>query len=268
MIKAKKGLLLSVFSLILALVITTSSTYAWFAMNTTVSVNNMQITARADSSFLVIESAASGTGDFAGKIGNINAATLAIPAQVDQNPAVNNFAVLPCIYRNTASGGDPANWQWQTAIGTAYDNGTARGAYSTLSSTNGYVGHFTFVIGLNPYVSKVDASDLKVSGLTYTNPGNSVFFPALSVLVKATDTATSTTVDDLYLGSGNTGVTNVAGSDTVLASTINHNGTPIQIDVYVFINGDNSVVTTQNAVAENLTAFTVAISFTCTGANA
>lgn len=266
MIKAKKGLLLSVFSLILALVITTSSTYAWFAMNTTVSATNMQITARADSSFLVIEATPSGTGDFAGKIGNINAATLAIPAQVDQEPAVNNFAVLPCIYRNTASAGDPENWQWQTAVGTAYDDGAAKGAYSTLPNTNGYVGHFKFYIGLNPYVSKVGATNLKVSNLTYTNPGDSVFFPALSVLVQAS--VGGNTVDDLYLGSTSTGSTNVDGSDKVLASTISSDGTPIQIDVYVFINGDNSVVKTQNAVAENLTAFTVGINFTCTGANA
>jgi type II secretory pathway pseudopilin PulG len=267
MIKAKKGLLLSVFSLILALVITTSSTYAWFAMNTTVSVNNMQITARADSSFLIIDDQlGDAQSTFPNKMRNINNATLAIAAQDAQNPQVNNFAVLPCIYRDLDGDGSGTAWGWQTNIGTAYDNGAPSTTYSTLQSTNGYVGHFMFYIGLNPYVSKVDATNLKVSGLSYANPGNSVFFPALSVLVQAT--VGGNTVDDLYLGSGSTGRTTVDGSNTVLASTINHDGTPIQIDVYVFINGDNAAITTQNAVAENLTAFTVGISFTCTGANA
>lgn len=270
MIKAKKGLLLSVFSLILALVITTSSTYAWFAMNTTVSATNMQITARADSSFLIIDTQlGDNSTTYPNKMRNVNTATIDLAPVSPDTPT----AVLPVTYKNLGSG-----YKWYTAVGQAYNNGaptltdptdpSSTPVYNELTGgTNGYVGHFMFYIGLNPYVSKVGATDLKVSGLTYANPGNSVFFPALSVLVQAT--AGGTTVDDLYLGSGAApGPTTVNGSNTVLASAISADGTPIQIDVYVFINGDNAAITTQNAIAENLTSFTVGISFTCTGANA
>jgi hypothetical protein len=269
MIKAKKGLLLSVLSLVLALVITTSSTYAWFAMNATVSMTNMQITAVADSSFLIIQDSIDATG----KMSNVNTATIAVAAQTTQDPRVNNYEVLPVTYKNTGTAQDP-NWQWQTAIGTSYSDGTAdpTSGYSTVSPA-GYVGQFTFYVGLNPFVSKVDAENLRVTGITLGTTRvqgasqDSEFFGALSVLVRGTMSVSGNDVvkEDLYLGEGAARTTITGhGAGYELADDILSDGTPVRIDVFVFINGDHANITTQKAVAANLATFTVGVTLGCT----
>ena len=266
MAKARKGLIISLLTLIIAIVVTTTSTYAWFAMNTEVNATNMQVKAIADTTFLVIQKTPSGTGEYEGKMGAVTTTSvdfaLAQPADIP--------GILPAKYKsiNTSTGAVT----WQQARGTTFENGTAVDGYTDIAvaSESHYVAKFTFYVGLNPVVSQVNASDLKVSKLILTKVGDadSVFFDALSVLV----VADGATIDN-YVDAGHSVVANpdnnnavelVAGSNTVLANTINHDGTPIKIDVYIYINGDNSHVTTSNATVANLGQYTASIGFTCT----
>ena len=50
-------LLMSIIAVAFAFVALGTSTYAWFAMNTTVSANNIQLTAKSDNIFLQIKNA-------------------------------------------------------------------------------------------------------------------------------------------------------------------------------------------------------------------
>ena len=263
MVKAKKGLILSLFTLLVAVVVTTTSTYAWFVMNSSVSVTNMQITAKADSTYLVIESAPSGTGDYAGKIGDISSASLEIVA--------GNATVLPTQVKKESTNVVLTNGKptWQTAKGTSYNDGTASTTPVDVDANKvgDYVAKFSFVVGLNPIVSKLDAANLKIKDLTLTSvtgDANKVFYSALSVVVVAKNGANY--VADYYESAGAAAITannngKVAGHNTVFAETVSHDGTPIEFDVYVYIDGNNANVTTQNAVAANLGKYGVAITF-------
>lgn len=265
MVKAKKGLILSLFTLLVAVVVTTTSTYAWFVMNSSVSVTNMQITAKADSTYLVIESTPSGTGDYAGKMGDISDATLAITAN-------NVDKVLPTQVKKESTNvvltnGTPT---WQTATGTSYNNGEASTTPVDVAANKvgDYVAKFSFVVGLNPVVSKLDAANLKIKDLTLTSvtgDANKVFYSALSVLVVAKNGANY--VADDYASAGATADNSgkVTGHNTVFAETVSHDGTPIEFDVYVYIDGNNANVTTQNAIAANLGTYGVAITFKVDG---
>jgi len=243
---SRMGLILSLFTFIIAFVVTASSTYAWFAMNESVSATNMQITVKSDSTYLVITSSS-------GTIANdASDTTLAL--------AASNAQVFPVKLSNATGASTGSSLTWQTAAGTSYNDGTAHGGYTNVPAdklTKHYA-KFTFYVGLNPSVSVVDAADLVVSGITVASSkasGEDPFKNAVSVAVVADGTAL-----DSYVDAG----TSVTLSNQVLKSTVPANGTPVQIDVYVYIDGDNTNVKTANAVEANLATYTVSVSFSVT----
>ena len=59
--KATSKIVMAVIALIIALGLATGTTFAWFSMNTSVSVTGMSVTARSDAVNLVISNAANGT---------------------------------------------------------------------------------------------------------------------------------------------------------------------------------------------------------------
>ena len=251
MVKARRGLILSLFTLLVAIAVTTTSTYAWFVMNSSVTAQNMQVTVKSDSTYLVIEETASGEN---GKMGNIDSQTYSFSG-------VAARAVLPVKFKEM-SGTTPT---WQTAVGTSYNNGTKTGNYVDVAAGNvgRYVAGFNFVVGLNPNVSlNGNATDLRVSKVTLrttSGDANGVFFDALSVLVVC-GTATDNYVD--AGGAATEGV--VTGHGTQLAATVAADGTPVAVSVYLYINGDNANVKTANAVAANLGSYSVDVEFTVT----
>lgn len=253
MAKAKRGLIISLFALILAIVVTTSSTYAWFAMNSSVSATNMQVTVRSDNHYLVITPDLDSNNKVYG-----SETTLALTA--------SNVAVLPATYKDL-DGEGPNGFDWYTGTGRGFNDSVIdSNGYIQITGanlTNGkYFTHYSFYVGLNPAVSYDDASNLFISSCTVTNVGGvtDVFKNAVSVLIRANE-GTQNEVEDLYIDAGNSWT----ASNTILQSIINKDGTPIPIDVYVFINGDNSNVTTSNASAVNLGSFAVALGFSATG---
>lgn len=266
MAKARKGLIISLLTLIIAIVVTTSSTYAWFAMNTEVNATNMQITAKSDTTFLVIEASPSGGDPVGSKMGNVSNRSLALTA--------SNASVLPVKYKEISNAGVVT---WQTAVGTSFENGTKTGDYSDVLAANvsKHVIPYEFYVGLNPVVSQYDATNLVLSKLnvsTVNGDTNSIFFQAVSVLVAIENTSGVWVVDN-YASAGRSAATtasagveigDVTVSGTTLKSVVNHDGTPVHVFVYLYINGDDANVTTQNATAENLGKYKVDLAFAVT----
>ena len=253
MVKARNGLILSLFALVVALVVTTTSTYAWFAMNSTVTAQNMQISVTADNTYLVITNNSSDLTD--------NKFTGTSVSTTSSASAIDRVALLP-----TKLKAEDTPLVWQTAAGTALDNGAALdGDYTDIASANEvkYVKKFTFYVGLNPDYSAVNATNLKIKNITVTaaatNAGSEALRKAVSVCAVC-----GTNVRNF--ASANDGTFTGLNSDAkFLAATLNADGTAVQVDIYVYINGDNSNVTSANAaVANALGGFDVAVEFAVT----
>ncbi len=251
MAKAKRGLLLSVLTLLIAIAVTATSTYAWFAANSSVQATNMQLTLKTNTSFLVI-----GTSD-------------SVPANVDAIGSATTVAatastaeVLPVRYRETGEDPTSGNTRWEYQAGTSYTNGAASGATTVVASgsENLYTVHYVFYVGLASNTQEA-ATNLKVAALSAVNGADAttVFLPAISAVVKVSGSGVTTKVIDFENINSNTAINTDPGA--VLSGTVALN-TVYTIDVWVYVNGDNSAVTSSNATTANLGSFTVAMTLT------
>ncbi|MBR4124448.1 MAG: hypothetical protein IKR12_02635 [Clostridia bacterium] len=243
MAKAKRGLLLSVLTLLIAIAVTATSTYAWFAANSSVQATNMQLTLKTNTSFLVIgaNATAPATVDDIGS--NVSVAATASSAEV-----------LPARY-------DAATSKWQYAAGTSYTDGAASGGtYTDIGSSalGEYAIKYTFYVGLASN-SESDKANLRVAGLTAASgTANGTFLPAVSALVSCTPASGTATVIDFEDVNTNT----VKGTnDAILATTVTR-ATVYTIEVWVYVNGDNTLVKSSNATTAALGSFTVSMTLT------
>ena len=243
MAKAKRGLLLSVLTLIIAIAVTATSTYAWFAANSNVQATNMQLTLKTNTSFLVIGTAAQAP-----------ASVDAIGSAVSVAATASNAQVLPARYNETDS-------KWQYAAGTSYTDGAANGgAYTDIGSSalSEYAIQYTFYVGLASN-SESDKANLKVAGLTATSgTANGTFLPAVSALVSCTPAGGSATLIDFENVNSNTD----KGTNAAILSATVTRGVVYTIDVWVYVNGDHTDVKSSNATTAALGSFLVSMTLT------
>jgi hypothetical protein len=267
--KARKGLIISLFTLVIALAVAATSTYAWFVVNKEVTASNMQVTVKADTTYLVIKKADSLPA-------NVDALGTETSASMDASDA----QVLPVMYDENESGSGVI--KWKTGVGTSYTNGAAidgedEGSdpdYTSISSaavTAGtYFVKYTFYVGLTS-TSAVAAQHLRVKQMTATANSTAnnadTFLPAISAVVtcRIGDGAeTAIDYEDIGAVNNSTPGTYYSGKGD-LAATVAQN-TVYTIDVYVYVNGDNTVVTSANAA--KLGGFKLSITFDCQQATA
>lgn len=204
--KATSKIVMAVMALIIALGLATGTTFAWFSMNTSVSVTGMSVTARSDAVNLVISNAVSGSYG------------------ASANAAAASKTVYPV--KATVSGTDVS---WQIGTSTSPDESMAGVEYQSvlesavIADTDGYALMNKFYVKTT---SLQGASNLRIKTCTAT--GSSAFASALRVLVVGTTGAE-------IASSGS-----VAG--TTLASSVTTE--PIEIKVYVYYDGDDSSVIT------------------------
>lgn len=249
MAKAKRGLLFSVLTLLIAIAVTATSTYAWFVVNRTVEATNMQVTVKSDTTWLVIGANATRPASVAA-IGTDGTQTTAAAT-------ASNAEVLPVMYdENEASG-----IKWKTNVGTSYTDGTAVNAtYTSISSADETAGKYfvkyTFYVGLTETTAENQAH-LRVNSMTVTANGAgdaATFLPAVSAMVDCNETG-GAKVDYTDINGMNAAAYEAKAD--LLATVVKN--TVYQIDVYVYINGDNAVVKSENAA--KLGAFTLSIQF-------
>lgn len=204
--KTTSKIVMAVIALIIALGLATGTTFAWFSMNTSVSVTGMSVTARSDAVNLVISNAANGTYG------------------TSANAAAASKTVYPV--KATLSGTDVS---WQVGTSTSPDESMAGVVYETvlesavIADTDGYALMNKFYVKTT---SIQGASNLRIKTCTAT--GTSAFSTALRVLVVGT--------------TGGEIASNGSVVGTTLASSITTD--PIELRVYVYYDGDDSSVIT------------------------
>lgn len=237
--KNARKLLPAIAMLLISAVMMSTASFAWFSMNTTVTANGMQISAKSDQTFLII-SATKTTADeiqaeYIAKASDENAftATTTVPTK----------AVYPAAVKGTPTTDDDLEFQY--AVGTSYTDGTAtkdehgQKVYYDVTTLENYVVKYTFYITVTD--GAIPAENIVVKSLTIDGD------EAVHVVVTSDYAAKEyengfTSEDATTILSGNTKITDT----TVLA-----------VNVYVFFDGDELNVTTANAATLAETKVTV-----------
>lgn len=189
-----------------------TSTFAWFSMNNQVRATGMEIKAKSDSAYLVINE-----GNTFEKSGTDKEVTSTATAK-ELYPVA---PVKPFTNASAASDVTTAG-NWHYAYSNDPTTSTKTGDYILCTDLANYVASETFSVGLEATSGLESLANLKVSAITLpANTGIKV------VLVCGDKVAT-------------------AAGDT-LATTVDKNG--VQITVYYYIDGDEAVVRTNNVAA-------------------
>lgn len=209
-----KKLIPALAMLLVSAILLGTSTYAWFSMNTEVSATGMQITAKSDSTFLVIVE---------GSTFDNTASTTTVTSTASEKQL---YPAMPATTLTSANVATASSWQFAYSDDPAdYTKATGYTACSTLEN---YVGSETFSIGLNN-TSGVDTSSENIKLRTVTLPADT----GISCVVVCGD------VIQKY----------EASSSTALDLGVKANKTGTTVTVYYYINGEDTNVYSDNAAA-------------------
>jgi hypothetical protein len=277
--KKKKGnkmkLLSAVGMLTVSAAMLVSSTFAWFSLNKDVHVQTLSLTAKSNQTFLLI----SKTNTTAGTIQTEGATTATESITGDDAkvyPSSPALTSAEAAYLTVAEGHKKVDdtaistagvlvndadkaatvTNWFTANAAAVNAATIQTASAKqLTSFDGYVIHKTYYLtvaaGSNP------ANNLKVTA-AITQSGNGADAQAIKLLVTTDDGGFA----NLYTA-GNDGTAhgaNLANVDIKGTNTSITSSTVRQVDVYLYYDGDEAPVYTNNAA--NLTGADVDLTFT------
>ena len=248
----RKELFAAVAMLIVAAIALSGSTYAWFAANTTVTADNMQVTVTSDTTFLLIGQ------------GHMDVADIQSGKAITTSASITTASIKPSAHRNVTIGtatindiqtdsvwyyrysSDPAN---ATASMTAIEPLT----YTSASAlTDGYLLVNEFALTVASGSNAIQ--NLKVSECSITSTSKA----AVKVVV-ATDEGS-----DEFGATVDGGVTTVAGTNTLAASITS--SAAEYVKVYIYWDGDDDDVYTNNIA--NLLGTSVVLTFTGTPAPA
>lgn len=270
----RKQLFAAIAMVLVAAIALGSSTYAWFVSNNNVTATTATISAQSNAPFLMIDKTSisdrSETSISFVQSPEVN--TILYPAQVVKAIGTETYrdgsgitqtmdANKPLFQSAYASAKDAATM----LANSRFNVGTADIASAADTTPGGgYALKESFVVGT--YDDKAGSfADLKVSKVELTNSTSSQLEDALCVLVvcgdnwavykKSNDGTVLTTYGDT--------TTSAAGNNTsgVLASTIDA-GRYVSVDVYVFYDGSDAKVYTDNL--PNLAAIGATVTFTAT----
>lgn len=245
-----KKLIPAICMTLIAAVMLASSTFAWFSMNTSVTANGMQVVAKSDNTYLLISS----TNKTAGAIQTENMITTALTvsdadAKVYPCAPVTNSTETSKLSGTAIVTGANASTvgNWYTASAGASDKAdidwnTAR----ALSTFDGYViqekVYLTVAKGAN------DANNLKVTPTIAAKSGVSgTLVDAVRVLITTSDGGFEILNKDSV-------AVDIKGSNTNLTDS-----TVLTVNIYIYIDGNDATVNTNNAV--NLAMATISLLF-------
>lgn len=224
----QKQLIAAVAMVLVAMIALGSSTYAWFAANTTVTANGMSATAQSDTVFLEIKGTSD--GDTFSTTGKSTLAANLKPVHHDDLDDLGDITTV-------------GKW-WYAYSAKETESTKVEATKTSLTSTlDGYVAKVTYQVQLNNKSGVDTAYDLHVSSITLPeNTGITAIIAGADGFVEYDATQASITPT-------------VAISNEV-------SKTPQTITVYFYIDGENEYVRTNNisaltgAVTLNLAVYT------------
>ena len=222
-----------------------TSTYAWFSMNTDVTVTAMQLSAKSDDAYLLVNTtgtAASGADTEALTVTEAEAKLYPASPALDNTEAGylttsgkivgtdDAITTAGVVVDNTAKAGTVTNWFTANALApgaATIDTTTAR----QLSSFNGYVIHktcyLTVTTGSNP------ANNLSVTP-SFTQKAGGSDLSAVKAIVCTDD-------GGFAVVNSTSGKTDIKGNNTNITSSVAR-----QVDIYIYYDGDETPVYTNN----------------------
>ena len=275
----KKQLAAAIAMVMVAAIALASSTYAWFVNNSAVTATGMQVQAQTEGGIEIAYSdSASSTGEYASSAttGATSAITLAPISTLNTSAWYHAGAV-----KSSESAGNAESYETYNMTETNIDN-QAYGKIGKHENTNYYmVQNFN----IRSTSSTSPAKGLSVDSVSVAN-ANADMSKALRVAVKVGSNAAliydpngdqgSYTVYSGHTGSGTSAQKTTAGtvtctdkntktvltgaSDTIAAKGASNNG-GVDVKVYIWFEGEDSELFSDNFTAENLT---VTVQFSAT----
>ena len=247
--KKFKKLIPALCMLLISAVLMGTSTYAWFSMNTTVTATGMKVTAKSESIYLLISNKAESTTAALIQAENDNkgftslTVTYTNASEYQLHPtALATNATKEGVKKTTINDYSAAD-SWYTA--DAVDASAANANTTTekaLTSLNGYVLKYTYKFTLAKGSNA--AQDLKVTACTMTQDGDKTITAARALVVCGAN------VEEFNS-------TKTAG--TVTLATELTDKTFVTVDVYLYIDGNDTSIYTNNVA--NLNAASIALTF-------
>lgn len=224
-----------------------TSTYAWFSMNTSVSATNMQVTAKSDNIYLQIKQADATAADW------------------DKTDAAVTGAkdLYPVDYKSI--NGATVAWGRTDSDKTNSVKYTEKGKLTDVTDTAKYVWSDKFQIRVAD--QQATATNLILSGVTVT--GTSEMSEALRVLVVTKDGAmiwANTGAEYNNVAATGVGTPVAVNGSNNLAATVT-NGTPIEVTVYVYFDGNDDSCYT-DGVVEELKQMDISLTFSASAPSA
>ena len=232
-----KKLIPAICMTLIAAVMLASSTFAWFSMNTSVTANGMEVVAKSDNTYLLISSTKSTAGEIQTENSILTTLAVANPKVYPCAPVTNstetgklsgtaivtnaNASTVGNWYTASAGASDKADIDWNTA--------------KVLTTFDGYViqekVYLTVAKGAN------DANNLKVTPTIAAKSGVSgTLVDAVRVLITTSDGGFEILKKD-------SGEVDIKGSNTNLTDS-----TVLTVNIYIYIDGNDATVYTNNAV--------------------
>ena len=242
--KATRKLIPAFAMLLIAAVMMSTATFAWFSTNATVTADGMAITAKSDNIFITISNTAT----------NIEQNT-AIEATA--NPEVSGER-LPAKAVASTDG-----LTWFTGVGKDANNGEAKDELENITEVSNIAElyYVTTTFYIRSATGFPTAYDLKLSDIIVAKDEDadslSVFAGAIAIALKTTDAEGNETYT-VYSKNTNTATYNY---DQVIAEEVTSEGT-ITVEVYVFINGEHENIKSALATADNMTNMNITLKFT------
>ena len=240
--KLTRKLLISVLSVALALVALGTQTFAWFAMNDTVTASGMSVTVKSDQMFLLIQ-AGDHTAD------EIQASKLLADTAVTSSavllPAANdltNSATTSTV--EATSGADLASWYYRASSDPDHYLGSSASAETAIAVAK--KGEYILIneFSLTVADGSNDLANLKVDHVTIAKAGGDF---AVKVLVAGTNGCEEFDED--------------GGAGSVVLRTDNLTDTTVEkVKIYIYWDGNDTDVYT-NGIAD-LQNTTVTVTFT------
>lgn len=272
--KLTKKLIPAIGMLTLSMVMLVTSSFAWFSMNDTVKATGMTVGAKGDQIYLQIIRVDPNASSYTEGTDDYTASNFIAGAAQTSVKALNASAkLLPSnVKKDSTSWGDYAggsSFVWATAIGKDAVDGTATdGKYTVAPHSEGSEGNKYYL--KNSFKMRLDETagattapgPLRVSGVNFvegfTAATGDKLYGTVSVLVVCGNQSQLYMQDTAGTFSLQTGSND--SLDPASGNFANTDG--VQVDVYVFFNGDNPACTLANlsTAANN---YPIEVSFTC-----
>lgn len=251
----KKQMGAAIAMVLVAAVALGSATFAWFVTNNSVKATTSSISAQSNAAFMYIHNKDNNTTDLTSDTADIKANTELYPATWANHFDENKTKDGALVYQfETATAQSP------TASSIKEDTRRAVGAPDSDEVLNKYAVKNTFKVGTkgtkltNLVVDSTNGGISLVSG----DNSNTQFDNALRILVKCGNN---------WVLCDKSGVTGSSSGNTNLLATEVTPENEVEVDVYVFYDGDDSAIYTNNLGSLKDASKKIKVTFTATADN-